>query len=53
MADACLVPQCRNATQHYRMVLLKYPNIHRINDKLLQHPAVICSSPESYEVDKL
>ena len=49
MADACLVPQCRNASQRYRIPLSKYPNICRINDKLLQHSAVISSSPENCE----
>ena len=39
MADACLVPQCRNATVRYNIDLSKYPNIFRINRKLLSHPA--------------
>lgn len=46
MADACLVPQCRNATERYRLDLSKYSNICRINSTLLEHSAFVASSPE-------
>lgn len=48
MADACLVPQCRNASVRYNFDLTQYININRINKLLLQHPAFSSSAPDKF-----
>lgn len=53
IADACLVPQCRNATVRYNLDLSQYSNINRINKLLLQHPAFINSAPDKFGLSKL
>ena len=47
IADACIAPQCKNATERFRIDLLKYPNLNKVNNALLNHPAFVLSSPES------
>ena len=44
MADACLIPQVANA-HRFNVDLEPFPCIRRINEALLQHPAIIESHP--------
>jgi len=44
MADACLVPQVKNANR-FQVDMSQFPIISQINDNLLKHPAIIKSHP--------
>lgn len=45
LADACLIPQIANANR-LKTDLTAFPNLVRINEALLQHPAFAAAAPE-------
>ncbi|GAB1265047.1 maleylacetoacetate isomerase [Aurantivibrio infirmus] len=46
LADVCLIPQIANANR-LNTDLSAYPNLVRINEALLQHPAFLAAAPEA------
>ncbi len=47
LADICLLPQLYNA-HRYKIDLSPYPNLRRIEQNMLQHEAVLKSTPEAH-----